>query len=485
MRRQRFLIGAVIALIVLYLIIAVYYAFHFEPKTYVNGVEVSGLSLKVAKEKLKEVADTWEIRIIGPAEQSGTITGSELSLSIADASDAKLALKAQPKLSWLSAIFREKRYRVDLKTEYDGAALQEKMDALPMLDEANMEPPEDAALVVAEDGSYVIRPEKTGSLLNTEEARALITSAVGNARTEADLTKVQVLPEIYETDENLGIRRDEWNAFMASAGLTYRISDTEEVLDGKTIASLLDDDGEHVTLSYAKTADLMARWKEEHDTYGCTFDFNTSTGRTVKIEPYGDYGFSLNEEDTCADVMERIRTHDRGTYTVKYFHEAPYAENHGLGGNYVEVNIDAQHLWVYKDGECVCDTEVVTGLPVWGRVTYHGCYAIKKKERNVELGTEDMEGSDNPVVSYWLPFNAGEGIHDASWREHFGSRIWLTNGSHGCVNVPDWCMEDVYYNVEVGEAVVVYGSEYDEAVNDRNVKTVDENYYYDVYYKDS
>ena len=43
-------------------------------------------------------------------------------------------------------------------------------------------------------------------------------------------------------------------------------------------------------------------------------------------------------------------------------------------------------------------------------------------------------------------------------------------------------MEDVFDNVEVGEAVVIYGTEYDEKVNDPSIKTVDEEYYYREFY---
>ena len=66
--KQRLMIGAVIALIALYLIVALYYAFHFEPRSVVNGIDVSGLSLKAAKEKLKAVADTYTLRIEGPGD---------------------------------------------------------------------------------------------------------------------------------------------------------------------------------------------------------------------------------------------------------------------------------------------------------------------------------------------------------------------------------------------------------------------------------
>ena len=30
----------------------------------------------------------------------------------------------------------------------------------------------------------------------------------------------------------------------------------------------------------------------------------------------------------------------------------------------------------------------------------------------------------------------GVGLHDASWRKKFGGDIYLTDGSHGCINMP-------------------------------------------------
>ena len=51
-------------------------------------------------------------------------------------------------------------------------------------------------------------------------------------------------------------------------------------------------------------------------------------------------------------------------------------------------------------------------------------------------------------VSYWMPFNGGIGLHDASWRGKFGGQIYRTNGSHGCINMP------------VREAAIVYEHAY-------------------------
>ena len=109
------------------------------------------------------------------------------------------------------------------------------------------------------------------------------------------------------------------------------------------------------------------------------------------------------------------------------------------------------------------DTDVVTGLPVHGRITYMGCFAIKKKMTDVSLGNIKTEGYSTPV-NYWVPFNGGEGLHDAPWRDAFGGSIWKSDGSHGCINCPEDVMPEIYKNVEIGEAVVIYGDPYDESV---------------------
>ncbi|MBR3339758.1 MAG: L,D-transpeptidase [Lachnospiraceae bacterium] len=56
----------------------------------------------------------------------------------------------------------------------------------------------------------------------------------------------------------------------------------------------------------------------------------------------------------------------------------------------------------------------------------------------------------------WAPFNGGQGLHDAPWRSDFGGDIYLSNGSHGCVNIPPENMEAIYNAIDIGTAVVIY-----------------------------
>ena len=50
----------------------------------------------------------------------------------------------------------------------------------------------------------------------------------------------------------------------------------------------------------------------------------------------------------------------------------------------------------------------------------------------------------------------GEGFHDARWRNQFGGDIYLTNGSHGCVNMPPEMAGKLFELISAGTPVVVH-----------------------------
>ena len=104
----------------------------------------------------------------------------------------------------------------------------------------------------------------------------------------------------------------------------------------------------------------------------------------------------------------------------------------------------------------ICPKQAKTGK----KLGLHVCRSsIYNKERNRVLrGTKQPNGKyeyESPV-SYWMPFNKGIGLHDASWRSEFGGSIYKTRGSHGCVNTPYSAMKTIYENVKIGYPVVVY-----------------------------
>ena len=55
-----------------------------------------------------------------------------------------------------------------------------------------------------------------------------------------------------------------------------------------------------------------------------------------------------------------------------------------------------------------------------------------------------------------MPFYGGYGLHDAIWRDTFDYDTYLTDGSHGCVNLPYYAAATLYELCEVGDPVVVH-----------------------------
>jgi len=118
---------------------------------------------------------------------------------------------------------------------------------------------------------------------------------------------------------------------------------------------------------------------------------------------------------------------------------------------YVKISIANQIIEVYKNNELVITSSIVTGTENYSD-SDKGTFMIYSKSKNVYLkGVGYLS-----FVNYWMPYNRGEGLHDATWRQEFGGDIYKTNGSHGCINMPLEVAEKVYNTVNVGTVVEVY-----------------------------
>lgn len=123
-----------------------------------------------------------------------------------------------------------------------------------------------------------------------------------------------------------------------------------------------------------------------------------------------------------------------------------------MGSTYVEISIDRQHMWYYKNGKLIVETDVVTGNDDGWHNTPRGFHSIYSRARNTTLSGPGYSS----FVEYWMAFCGGCGIHDASWRSRFGGSIYKGDGSHGCVNTPIDKVKIIYNNASVGTPVIVY-----------------------------
>ena len=122
------------------------------------------------------------------------------------------------------------------------------------------------------------------------------------------------------------------------------------------------------------------------------------------------------------------------------------------GNTYAEVSVAEQHMWLYQNGVVTLETDVVTGNPNLGNDTPKGAFRIRYHQAPATLRGPGYVTQ----VAYWMVFADDVGYHDATWQPYFGGSLYLSNGSHGCVNMPLGKAGELYELVYDGMPVFVY-----------------------------
>lgn len=244
--------------------------------------------------------------------------------------------------------------------------------------------------------------------------------------------------------------------------ITYTIGDSREVLDGTTTKSWIcqDEDG-NITVDSQKVTDYVQSLANKYNTWGNSRQFTTTSGATVTVAG-GNYGWSIDVSAEADELAQLLTSGESQTREPIYNATAARHGGNEIGDTYIEISIDQQHMWFYKNGALYADTNIVTGDAGDGYDTPRGSYKVLNRLTNIVLKGENKDGStyESPV-SFWLGFKGSAyGIHDASWRgdsqSGYGGSIYQYNGSHGCVNTPYSVMEKIYNAVEVNTPVMIY-----------------------------
>lgn len=321
---------------------------------------------------------------------------------------------------------------------------------------------EDAKLIES-NGEYAIQPEVYGNEFDDASLQTLVQETIDEKLVEnsGETTVVVDVPEslyrvptVTKEDQELNDTMDLYNKFC-KAKITHTFGEETRVLDWSVIKGWLTEGGEidedQVT---AYVVDLAA----SYDTRYNERTFLTSYGDYVTL-PSNDYGFRINQEEEISQLMADIYA-NTSVEREPIYAERGYSRNgrDDLNGTYVEVNLTAQHMWFYKNGELIVESDVVSGLPTEKRETAQGAFAIPYKQSPANLvGQGGGPGESwDVMVQYWMPFHDGQGLHDASWQSVFGGNVYTYAGSQGCVNLPPDVAAIVYEYMEENVAVILY-----------------------------
>ena len=451
-----YVVVAVAAIVTLvYLGLALFFTKHFYFNTFINGENYSAGSVNSAQNFVLDTSNHYTLTINGRDGITDTITSADIGLKLEFGEEFQNIIETQDAFLWPFSLFKKCEYTVDTMVTYSEEAFDNKIDTLCFFEQENIRQPQNAYLSDYTEEGYQIIPEDKG----TVPIRTKIYNAVKESveiladSVDLDAKECYTNAEIVAEDHALQKECDALNQ-LTGVKITYKFGEDREVLDGSIIKDWLVTDEGKLDIDPDLVREYVNTLSKKYDTWGKKREFKTTGGETITISE-GAYGWWMNRAGEAEALVELIRSGKSEERTPLYHAQAAQYGENDIGDSYVEIDLTSQHLWVYKDDQLVEETDFVSGNVSRGYNTPVGIYGITYKERNTTLRGANYASK----VSFWMPFNGNVGMHDASWRSSFGANIYLTNGSHGCVNLPSKKAEVLYGYVEQGEPVIVYGGQ--------------------------
>ena len=463
--------GVMLTVAVFYIVMAVFFKSHFTFGTTINGLNVGGKNTAQVEKLLKKETETYVLEILEREDKVEGIAGSNIGLELKLNGEVKALLKEQNGLLWIGDIFKKPALVLEQNATYDERALRSEVSSLNALKPSNQREPVNATYSEYTGTGYELVPADYGTTLIEEKVVKAVEEAVGKLAASVDLAEhdCYVKPEIEDDNKQLTELLMTLNTYTATE-IHYQFGEKEEVLAGDRISEWLSVDEDMMV--NVDSDGVLAYVKELAKKYNTAFSpkkLMTSYGTEVTITN-GSYGWWIDNAGEKDQIIADLETGEKIEREPVYFARAnSYGEN-DYGDSYVEINLTAQHLFLYVEGELIVESDFVSGCIKKGFGTPGGAFPITYTTKDAVL-----RGADYATpVNYWMPFNGNIGMHDLTSRKAFGGDIYVTNGSHGCINLPYNAAKTIYENVEKGFPVLVYklpGSE-SETVRARAVPRV-------------
>ena len=452
--------GSVLGVILaVYLGFAIFFSSHFYFHTTINGVDYSLQTVaKVEDTMTKEVGD-YKLTLKESDGDVDVIDGKEIDLSYKKGEELNTLLKNQNVFLWPRSLWESFDIQAPVGVNYDETKLDNLLNALDCMQEENQVAP--ASAVPEFNGQkFVVKAEEIGSLLDVDTFKAKVAEYIAGFQSTLDMVAEDCyVKAAYFSDSPEVLAACKTMNEYLGASVTYTFGENTEVVDASVISQwLTTDENMNVTYNEEGVSQYVAGLAEKYDTYRKQRTFTSGSGNTVNVEG-GDYGWKIDQAAEIAALETNISNKEVVTKEPVY---KQTAASHGAadwGDTYVEVDLTNQYMYLFVNGSVVTSSAIVTGKPSEGSATPQGVYSIRYCKRNAVLrGPKKADGTyewESPVA-FWMPFNGGIGLHDATWQSAFGGNRYLTHGSHGCVNLPYNIAETVFNNVSAGTPVVCH-----------------------------
>lgn len=417
----------------------------FLPGTVINSEDVSSLSASQAEDKIRKPLQDITVHYL---DQSAVISAKDMHAAASYQNGIRDVFDSQNHYLWFLGA-GSTSFDVEPDLYYDVSQTAQLVQSLPFV--KDYVPPKNAEIIYR-NGIFSVQKEEEGTQPDAEKMEERIRESVERGIYDINADDCRILPSVTEKDLSLTGQMTAMNnrdeiEIDVGGGKTCQLGKIE-------FQDAVIWDGSEISADDKKLNDILSALKDEWETLGASRRFIThdSAEITVGGSVKDDFGYDM-DEDAAKEVLSEVILNGGKSFQIPWKQEGKDRNNgNDFGTTYAEVSIRQQHVWYYKDGECVFDSDTVTGLPELGGTTPGVFHILYKQSPSVLKG----ENYSTPVT-YWMPFTyTGTGFHDAYWRSKFGGTLYLTTGSHGCVNLPAEKAKELYGIIQTGDPVIVY-----------------------------
>ncbi|MCD8337288.1 MAG: L,D-transpeptidase/peptidoglycan binding protein [Lachnospiraceae bacterium] len=445
---------------------------HMAHQLSIYGTRVSGLTIEKAAQKLETKFGETVLIFTENGDELYRTTLEEAGYYLdGDALREELSDVQSEMLSERGLFETWKDIEIEYTVLADEEKLAETFSAEHFEVELERTESTDACLEYdSENGEFVIVPSWQGDVIDADNLRAVVEETMSESLEDGlfqksitvkiDVNSYQTV-EVTENSEELNDRLEQLNQSLTNyqnTSIVYTFGSVTEVLDSDTICSWLEITDEGVELNESLIWTFIDELSSTYNTRYNTRSFTTTAGDTVSLSN-NEYGYWIDKdaefEQLCADLESGTTVEREPIYSDSGLAREGTDD---LAGSYIEVSLDKQHLWLYKDYTLVVETDIVSGKASdEDRATLEGAFSIAYKVSPYTLSSE-YYGYETDVT-YWMPFANGQGLHDATWRSSFGGSIYKTSGSHGCINLPLSAAATIYNTITAGYPIIIYNRE--------------------------
>lgn len=491
-RKRIKVIGAIlVGYTLLYFGVSIYYRDKWYPNTTINSIDVSNVSYEESKEIFEKVIKNYSLEIIGKDGVSFKINGSDIDLVVNYEKNLKKDFTDHKDDRSIFGIFTNHSHDIDLKVSYD----QDKLEQL--VNESILVKGDETYQIKNAIKAHVEYDEETksgkivngidGNELNLDKFNLVIKTALKKITPKINLSDTESFPNVYKTTfdstnkKELKQQLETYNNYLLN-WITWDMQEgVKETITPDDIKDWIIIDGEgKVVLDKDAMSDWIEKFCLKYKTVGKKRNFTTHSGQVIELSG-GDYGWRLDYDKIVDQVYEIITkktdsklidayisnnskenikaltTELDPIYSNKgYKRDYKNFENDWDTQNYSEVDLTEQRVYVYRDGQlahtCIC----VTGKPpTEDRITRTGIWYVKEKMPEKILVGEDYQTPSK----FWVRIMwTGTGYHylERSDWANWSPTLYLTKGSHGCINLQYEDAQKVYELVRTGDPVFIH-----------------------------